>query len=82
MKAKRHERAGDVSELNERLNRRSARLNDAEAAKLEEAIVISSLTGVARAVGISPPALEGVRHSGASTPATIAAVRGWLGGGR
>lgn len=64
------------------LARRSARLNDTEAAKLEEAIVRSTVTGVAREVGISPTAIEGVRHSGASTPTTIAAVRGWLGGGQ
>lgn len=80
MKARRHDRTGDAAALNERLARRSARLNDAEAVRLEEAIVRSTVTGVARAVGISPPTLEGVRHSGASTPTTIAAVRGWLGG--
>ena len=80
MKARRHDLAGDARALNERLARRSARLNDLEAARLEREIGRSTVTTVARAVGVSPPIIEGARHSGPSTPVAIAAIRGWLGG--
>lgn len=80
MRARRHERAGDVSECNARLARRSARLNDLETKRLEREIARSSIERTARAAGVSITAIEGARYSGASTPATIAAVRAWLGG--
>lgn len=80
MKARRHDLAGDKAALNERLERRSARLNDIEAKRLEREIARSSLERTARAAGVSITAIEGARYSGASTPTTIAAVRAWLGG--
>lgn len=80
MKARRHDLTGDKAALNERLERRSARLNDLEAARLERAIAGASVERAARAAGVGVTALEGARWSGASTPTTIAAVRAWLGG--
>ena len=80
MKARRHDLAGDTSALNERLERRSARLNDIETKRLEREIARSSIERTARAAGVSITAIEGARYSGASTPTTIAAVRAWLGG--
>lgn len=71
---------GDKAALNERLGRRSARLNDLEAERLEAEIARSSIERTARAAGVSITAIEGARYSGASTPTTIAAVRAWLGG--
>lgn len=80
MKARRHDLTGEKAALNERLGRRSARLNDLEAERLEAEIRRTTVTTVARAAGVSPPALEGARYSGASTPTTIATLRAWLGG--
>jgi hypothetical protein len=79
MRARRHERAGDVSELNERLRRRSARLNDQEAERLEREIRYHGQQATAKTMGITLAALDDVRHSGPSTPATIALVRAYLG---
>jgi hypothetical protein len=80
VKARRHDLTGDKAALNERLERRSARLNDLETKRLEREIARSSIERTARAAGVSIPAIEGARYSGASTPTTIAAVRAWLGG--
>lgn len=78
MRARRHDRAGDTSALNERLVRRSARLNDLEAARLEAVIKRAGQYPTAAAIGISLTDLDGVRHSGPSTPVLIARVRAYL----
>lgn len=80
MKARRHERAGDVSELNERLTRRSARLTESEAARLEREIERAGQRPTAQAIGITLAALDDVRHSGPSMPVTVDRVRAFLGG--
>ncbi len=80
MRARRHERAGDVSECNARLARRSARLNDLEAERLESEIERAGQQRTAAAIGITLAALDDVRHSGPSTPVTIARARAFLGG--
>lgn len=80
MKARRHERSGDVGEINERLRRRSARLNDLEAERLEVEIKRAGQQRTAATIGITLVALDDVRHSGPSTPVTVARVRAYLGG--
>lgn len=81
-RARRHERAGDVSELNERLKRRSARLNDLESAALEAEIKRAGQQRTAAAIGIQLPALDDMRHGGPSTPVLIARARAFLEGMR
>lgn len=80
MKARRHDLTSDRAALNERLARRSARLNDLEAERLEAEIGRAGQYATAAAAGVSLPCLDGARHSGASTPTTIAALRAFLEG--
>ena len=76
----RHFICGEQATLDNMLARRSARLNDLESRQLESVLARQGLRPAANAIGVTVTALEQVRHSGASTPVTVAKVRGFLGG--